>query len=51
MLKFTSLFKKYPHVPATVQWVTKPTTVAQVPLEVWVQSLARHSSLKDLALQ
>ena len=32
------------------QWVKKPTAVAHVIVEVWVQSLAQGSGLKDLAL-
>ena len=32
------------------QKVKNPTATAQVATEVWVQSLAQHSVLKDLAL-
>lgn len=38
-------------VPIVAQWVKKSTAVAQVAAEVWVGSTARHSGLKDLALQ
>ena len=33
-----------------MQWVKSLTAVAQVALEVWVQSPALHSGLKDLVL-
>ena len=33
-----------------VQWVKNATAVAQAAAEVWVQSLAEHSGLKDPAL-
>ena len=32
------------------QWVKNPTAVAQVTVEEQVQSLARHSGLKDLEI-
>ena len=32
------------------QWVKNPTAAAQVAVEVWVQSLAQGSGLKDPAL-
>ena len=37
-------------IPAVVQWVKNPIAVAWVAMEVQVQSLARHSELKDPAL-
>ena len=36
-------------VPAVVQWVKSPIA-AQVVVELWVRSPARHSGLKDPAL-
>ena len=33
-------------VPTVAQWVKDPITMAQVSVEVWVQSLAQHSRLK-----
>ena len=32
------------------QWVKNLNTGARIAAEVWVQSLAQHSGLKDLAL-
>ena len=32
------------------QQVKNPTAAARVPANVWVQSLAQHNGLKDLAL-
>ena len=32
------------------QWVKSPTAMAWVAAEVWVQSLAQHSGLKDPVL-
>ena len=37
-------------VPTVVQRVKNLTAVAQITAAVWVQSLAQHSGLKDLAL-
>ena len=37
-------------VPAMAQWVKNPAAVAQVTVEVQVQSPAQHSGLKDLML-
>lgn len=37
-------------VPAVAQWVKKLTAATGVSVEAWVQSLAHHSGLKDLAL-
>ena len=37
-------------VPTVVEWVKNPTTAAQMAAELWVQSLAWSSGLKDLAL-
>ena len=45
---FKSLNRKY-GAPTVVQWVKNLTTVVQVAAEVWVQSLAWCSGLKDPA--
>ena len=43
--------KQVPGLLAVVQWVKNPTAAAQVPVEVWVQSLAHFSGLKDTVTQ
>ena len=36
-------------IPTVAQWVQ--TGIAQVAMEVWVQSLAGHTGLRDLAVE
>ena len=46
----TKIRQHFHRVPTVVQWVKNPTAVAQVNVEVQVQSMAQHSELKDPVL-
>ena len=45
-----NLYQYQIRVPTMAQWVKNPTVVVWITVEVWVQSLAWCSKLKDLVL-